>query len=364
MKSLAYQITKGILQSVALIGLILLILLFIYKIQNVIIYCIVSLILTLIGFPLVKFLKNKCRFSNLWATITTLMLFLLIITGFVLMFIPLISSQGESLSLLDTVAIEQNLITLFENISLFLESHGFNSAKLIKEYDVASKLNLEFIPELLNTMLNTISSFSMGLASVLFITFFFLKDQSSMSLNIESVLPKEYKKRLIISWVTIQDLLSRYFIGLMIQLLIIFVLYFIILLVFGVQNALIIAFLCAILNIIPYVGPLMGMILASILTMISGLGTDFQSEILPTTIYVMIGFIIVQGIDNNFSEPLIFSNSVKSHPLEIFLVILIAGFVFGITGMIVAIPMYTIIKVIAKTFFPNIKVIQLLTNKF
>jgi predicted PurR-regulated permease PerM len=96
--------------------------------------------------------------------------------------------------------------------------------------------------------------------------------------------------------------------------------------------------------------------------MLSNLGSDFQTVILPTTIYVLIGFWIVQVIDNNLSQPLIFSKSVSSHPLEIFLVILIAGFLSGILGMIIAVPLYTILKVIGKEFFPENKVIQLFTK--
>ena len=96
--------------------------------------------------------------------------------------------------------------------------------------------------------------------------------------------------------------------------------------------------------------------------MLSNIGSDFQTVILPTTIYVSLGFIIVQIIDNNFSSPIIFSKSVNSHPLEIFLVILIIGTLFGITGMIVAVPLYTILKVIGKEFVPDNKIIKILTK--
>ncbi|HRA73891.1 MAG TPA: AI-2E family transporter, partial [Flavobacterium sp.] len=136
----------------------------------------------------------------------------------------------------------------------------------------------------------------------------------------------------------------------------------IVLLIFGIPNLIIIAFLCAVLNIVPYIGPLIASILAAVLTMLSNLGSDFQTVILPTTIYVLIGFWIVQVIDNNLSQPLIFSKSVSSHPLEIFLVILIAGFLSGILGMIIAVPLYTILKVIGKEFFPENTVIKLLTK--
>ena len=128
-------------------------------------------------------------------------------------------------------------------------------------------------------------------------------------------------------------------------------LYTIILLIFGVKDAVVIAFLCAILNLIPYIGPLIGIVLMSFLTMTSYLGEDFSSIVIPKTIYVIIGYIIAQLIDNFFSQPYIFSNSVKSHPLEIFLIILVGGILFGIAGMILAIPTYTVLKVFLKVFF-------------
>jgi len=176
------------------------------------------------------------------------------------------------------------------------------------------------------------------------------------------LIPDSHEEQILNSVHKINHLLSRYFIGLLLQLSIVFVLYVIVLLIFGIPNLLIIAFLCAVLNIVPYIGPLIASILAAVLTMLSNLGSDFQTVILPTTIYVLIGFWIVQVIDNNLSQPLIFSKSVSSHPLEIFLVILIAGFLSGILGMIIAVPLYTILKVIGKEFFPENKVIQLFTK--
>jgi predicted PurR-regulated permease PerM len=129
-----------------------------------------------------------------------------------------------------------------------------------------------------------------------------------------------------------------------------------------VKDAVVIAFLCAILNLIPYIGPLIGIVLMSFLTMTSYLGEDFSSIVIPKTIYVIIGYIIAQLVDNFISQPYIFSNSVKSHPLEIFLVILTGGILFGITGLILAIPLYTVIKVFLKVFFSDNKLIKKLTK--
>ena len=355
-------IANGILRAISTIVLVALSLYFLYQIQSVLIYLIVALILTLIGNPILDFFKRRLKFKHVFATIATLLIFVFIIVGFIMMFIPLISSQGQNLSLLNTTEIEKNTLQLINQIAAFLESHNIDSIKILKESNLTSKINFNFIPNFLNAVLGTISSFGMGLASVLFITFFFLKDRLLFKDGAKKLIPDSHEDQILNSLDKINYLLSRYFIGLLLQLFIVFILYFIVLLVFGVSNAIVIAFLCAVLNIIPYVGPLIASILAAILTMIGNLGSDFQTQILPTTIYVLIGFWIVQIIDNNVSQPIIFSKSVSSHPLEIFLVILIAGFLFGILGMIIAVPLFTILKVIGKEFFPENKIIQLLTK--
>ena len=355
-------IASGILRSIGFLVLIGISLFFIYQIQAVIVYLIVSLILTLIGKPIMSFLKTRLRFPNTLATITTLMFFFLLIIGFISLFIPLILSQSESLSLLNTAEIEQNINQLIQQIVVFLDNHNVDSARFLKETNISSKIDFNFVPQLLNTILNTISSFGVGLASVFFITFFFLKDKAYFIENLKLLIPDSHEAPIINSLDKINHLLSRYFIGLLLQLGIVFVLYLIVLSIFGISNAFIIAFLCAVLNIIPYIGPLIASIIAAVLTMISHLGNDFQTETLPITIYILIGFWIVQLIDNNLSQPIIFSKSVSSHPLEIFLVILIAGFLSGIVGMVIAVPLYTILKVIGKEFFPNNVVIQLLTK--
>nr|WP_315208181.1 AI-2E family transporter [uncultured Flavobacterium sp.] len=355
-------ISNGIIRALLTTVFVGLILFFFYQIQSVLIYLVVSFILTLIGNPILDFFKKRLKFNHVFATIATLFIFILIIFGFIMMFVPLILSQGQNLSLLNTAEIEKNIVQLINQITVFLDNHQIDSAKVLKEANITSKINFNFIPNFLNTILGTISSLGVGLGSVLFITFFFLKDRLMFIVGAKKLIPDSHEDQILNSLEKINYLLSRYFIGLLLQLFIVFILYLIVLVIFGVPNAIVIGFLCAVLNIIPYIGPLIASFLAAILTMMSNLGSDFQSEILPTTIYVLIGFWIVQIIDNNLSQPIIFSKSVSSHPLEIFLVILIAGFLFGILGMIVAVPLYTILKVFGKEFFPDNKIIQLLTK--
>lgn len=355
-------IANGILRAIGFLVLAAVFLYVLYLIQSILVYLVVALILTLIGNPILDFFKKRLKFKHTWATMATLFIFILFIAGFLLMFIPLISSQGHNLSLLKTTEIEKNISQLMNQTATFLESHNIDSRQMLKEANITSKINFNFIPDFLNTVLGTISSIGIGLGSVLFITFFFLKDRLLFVTSAKKLIPDSQEEKILNSVHKINHLLSRYFIGLLLQLFIVFLLYVLVLFIFDIPNLFIIAFLCAVLNIVPYIGPLIASVLAAILTLLSNLGSDFQTEMLPTTIYVLIGFWIVQLIDNNLSQPIIFSKSVSSHPLEIFLVILIAGFLSGILGMVIAVPLYTILKVIGKEFIPENKVIKLLTK--
>jgi predicted PurR-regulated permease PerM len=356
------DIANGILKAITVLALICLALYFIYKIQIVIIYLIVAVIFSMIANPIIEFLRRRLKFSNSLAVVSTMMLFLLLITGLIMLFVPLITSQSTNLSLLDTKSIENRSIELYNQLSIYLSNHNIEINKIFKETDITSRLNFNFLTDFFNSIIGTISSFGVGLVSVFFISFFFLKDKVQFIVGMKKILPNDHEEQILNSIEKTRLLLTRYFLGLLLQLTIIFILYLIVLLIFGVENAIVIAFLCGLLNVIPYVGPFIASILAGILTMLSNIGNDFQDVILPTTIYVSIGFFIVQLIDNNISSPIIFSKSVNSHPLEIFLVILIIGILFGITGMIIAVPLYTTLKVIGKEFFPENKVIKILTK--
>ena len=355
-------ISNGILRAITILLTVALILFFIYKIQSVIIYIIIAAISSLIGRPIVLFLRRKLKFNSTLAAITTMVLFIGLLIGLVSMFIPLIADQGENLALLNTIEFNDNINDLYQQVVSYFEFNNIDVEQSIKDSGLLSKLDFSVIPTFLNSFIGGLGSFSIGLFSVLFISFFFLKDSKLFENGIMSFVSKNNEEKSKRSFSKIKDLLSRYFVGLIFQILILFVIYTIILLIFDIENAIVIAFLCALLNLVPYVGPLVSAFLMIMLSMSSNLGQSFSNVILPKTTYVMIGFVIAQLVDNFFSQPFIFSKSVKSHPLEIFLVIIIAGILFGIVGMIVAIPSYTAIKVVLKEFLSEYKIVNKLTK--
>lgn len=353
-------IANGILRALAILLGVFLLGYFILKIQSVIIYIIIAAILSLIARPIIIFLRRNLKFPNTIAVVTTMLLFLGIITGVIILFIPLITEQGKSLSLLQVDELQQNIQNIFNQITSYFSTRGIDVLDELKNVDFVSQF--EAIPNLLNYVLGTVGSLSVGLFSILFISFFFMKDSHLLKNGVMTIIPNGTETRFSKSLETINNLLSRYFIGLIFQISILFILYTIVLLIFGINNAVVIAFLCALLNLIPYVGPLIGAVIMLFLSMTSNIGQDFQTEILPTTIYVMIGYFIAQLVDNFVSQPVIFSKTTKSHPLEIFLIIIIGGLLFGIVGMITAVPLYTALKVILKEFLSENKIVKSLTK--
>lgn len=353
-------IANGILRALLIVTVILLLLFFLYKIQSVIVYLVIAGILSLIGRPLLKLLTEKLKLPRILGVVIVMAIFFLAIVGIISMFIPLIKEQGYNISLLNTDELRNRILNLFHEIDVFFAQRNIHLFKDLKNIDFTQ--NLASIPSLLNSLMSVVGSFSIGLFSVLFITFFFLKDSDIPSQIFHMLTPNDKEAKIAQSLRKINELLSRYFIGLIIQISILFTIYSITLLMFDIKSAVVIAFLCALLNLIPYLGPLIGGALMLLLTMTSSLEYDFQTHILPVTIYVLIGYIIAQLIDNFFSQPYIFSKSVKSHPLEIFLVIIVGGLLFGITGMVFAVPSYTVIKVVLKEFFPDNQIVKILTQ--
>src|SRR6056297_2029569 len=333
-------ISNGILRAIGILTGILIILYFFYIIRSVLAYLARAAVIALVGRPIVLFLRERLKLPNILAVVLAMVLMIGLIASIFALFVPLISEQSKNLSLLNMEELQKSINTLYREITAYVGISSNVVGNVIEEsrleQNILEGLNLNFIPNFLNSFLDVLSSLSIGLFSVLFISFFFLKDSKLFQNGLLIFVPNTKEKGTVNSINKINSLLSRYFVGLLLQIFILFVIYTIVLLVIGIENAIVIAFLCALFNIIPYIGPLIGGGLMIILTMTSNLGADFSEVILP--------------------------NSVKSHPLEIFLVIIIAGLLFGVVGMIVAVPGYTAIKVILKEFLAENKIVKKLTK--
>ncbi|TYA79068.1 AI-2E family transporter, partial [Seonamhaeicola marinus] len=139
------------------------------------------------------------------------------------LFIPLIIKQGQNLSLLNINELQSDIETLYTEIITYFDLHQIDVEQSLKDSNLFSKLDFSVIPNFLNSVISGLGSFSIGLFSVLFISFFFLKDSRLFENSILTLIPDNKETRWKASSEKIKDLLSRYFVGLIFQILILFI---------------------------------------------------------------------------------------------------------------------------------------------
>lgn len=362
MKLTGKIISLGLLRTLAVLGLLVIFLWFIFKIKILILYIGIAAVISLIGRPLLLFLKRRLKFNNTLAVIFTLLAVVAFVCLLLYIFVPIIVEQSKSIAEIDFEVVKRDLYELNMQASDYLGVEKINIIEAIKNSPAVENFDTELVPSFLDIFFKNFADFFIGLFAVLFLSFFLLKDQNLIPKAVTSFAKKGKEKRFLLVLNKIKELLSRYFLGLTFQILILALFYTLLLLIFDIKNALAIAIICAFLNIVPYIGPLIAWGLFLLVVLSNNLGADFSSQLLPKLGYVTLGYGIAQIFDNIISQPVIFGKSVRSHPLEIFIVILIGGYLFGIPGMILAVPVYTSIKVIAKEFLSEYKIVKRLTK--
>ncbi len=341
--------------------------------RSIIVYILVSGVLSIMGRPLVDLFSRiklgKWHFPQaLSALITLLIIWGAIITFFVI-FVPLVTRQINYFSTIDSKKIVQIAdvpINKLDNLLKTINPSISNSLS-IKDYinsKVSGILNIEVIKRFLGSLISTLGNVIIAIFSVTFITFFFLKDQHLFFESILMWIPDKYVENVTRALNSIKRLLTRYFIGIVIQSTCIMILIDIGMTIAGIdfQQALVMGLLLGILNVIPYVGPWIGLFIAITMGVASHINQDFQTVVVPLVYYMIIVEAITHLIDNVVFQPVIFSNSVRAHPLEIFIIVLASGYAAGIPGMILGIPGYTVIRVFAREFFYGFKAVQKITS--
>lgn len=340
---------------------------FVFVFTNVFIYLVISLILALLGMPIMKFITKfkigKFKINKGIAAILTIALFFMIIYTISITFLPPLISQITFLSNSNLHDVIYNISIYFPNLKKTISTFG--SEKQIMHSvstQIGQFINFQNVSYIFNNTLSYTGILLGGLFSVLFITFFFLKDEKIVIKSLLLITPSSFETEMIDIFRTSRKMLSNYFIGLFINVAFISVTVTTLMWLFGIQNALVIGCLAGVLNIIPYIGPIVTLLFAMLFG-ISGCIEYNHYELISTTITKIVIILIGTNlIDAMIIQPTIFSNTVKAHPLEIFLVVLMAAAIGGVIGMIVAIPTYTLLRIIAKEFLSHLKFFKKLTE--
>jgi predicted PurR-regulated permease PerM len=272
--------------------------------------------------------------------------------------------QADIISKIDVDTVISSVQPQIQNTSQWLKRVHVDQNELIQvlKVELSKLFNVGDVGSYVKTFLTGITDILVAIASIFFISFFLLKDGQIVDNVVDGLTPDKYLEKIKTIFNETKDLLTRYFVGIVIQVAIIMIVITVGLTILGIKNALLIGFLAGIFNIIPYVGPIFGGLIGLSLAASSQLELDPNINLTTFLITACIPFVVAQLLDNFLLQPLIFSKSVKAHPLEIFLVILAAGSLGGITGMILAMPVYSFVRIVAKEFFNGYKVVQELTK--
>ena len=340
---------------------------------SVVVYVLLAGVVSLIAKPL-KMMLAKIRIKghrapDWFLAILSILLILVIFCGIIAGLAPMVKEVISDVASVtgDTSlgAISSNLAELNAYlVKTFDLDPGFRIEVAIL-HQVKSLINVNIFGNVIGSVASALASFGIGLFSVVFIAFFFIRDEKLFSRIICALAPDRHEDEVAQSLSDVEHLLSRYFIGLIVEMSCVGLIDFLGLWAIArleLGTAIGIGFMAGLLNIIPYVGPLLGGVLGTIIAMTirycgagaCGLDIGFWGFL---AILVAV-FVLAQLVDNFILQPVIYSTSIQASPLEIFIVMLLAGTMGGILGMLTAIPAYTVVRVVAGRFFPQVKFIR------
>jgi len=330
---------------------------------------VVSLILNPLNLQLKKIRYKKFYIPSFVRAILLLTTFWFAIFIIAYLVFPLIVKEIYSLASINPQLLNEKISGPIENIRNFLYSLGLLSKEHINLSEfIVNKFLLTFnvsnIQNIFSNLFSLIIDIAVAVFVVTFIAFFLLKDDKLFSRTILLFVPSNYQTEVKHVLVCISNMLMRYFSGVVTDMIIVFILISIGMYITGlsINIAIMLGIVAAMFNIIPYVGPIISFSTGMIVGFLTYIQYDFADIILPQMIYMAIVYLIVNISDASIIQPFIYSNAIKAHPLEIFIVILSAGLLAGVIGMMLAIPGYMALRIIAKEFFYQFYIVKNLTK--
>ena len=353
-----------------LIGVLAIVSVLCWYFRSVLIYIILAFVVSLISLPLVR-LMRKVRIKDKSAPdwLLAILSILIVIVGLLLVVtqvIPVVVNIIREAAVFNDMNLSGSDISETVNgwvVGMFPSlGPDYDAISVILDY-LKNATSGFSITSLLGSVAGVVADLAIGLFAVVFISFFFVKDEKLFSRIVAALVPDHIEASVTDAIGDIEHLLSRYFVGLVLEMLGVALFNFLglwLIARIGANYALGIAFIAGILNIIPYVGPIIGEVLGVLLCLVLkyGAGVGLGVNIWIFALIVLAIMLGVQLIDNVVLQPLIYSTSIQASPLEIFIVMLMAGHVGGIVGMLAAIPTYTVIRVIAGRFFYDKKIVR------
>ncbi|MBR5200342.1 MAG: AI-2E family transporter [Alistipes sp.] len=356
--------TDKIIRGIATLIIIAAVVAVVGYLWHVVLYVVAAAVLAILGRPLVRILNSVSlfgrRMSRGIAAAITLVVIWIIAGGLLALFAPLILSKAYELAYLEWDSIKEVISQALLDVEVFLESNLPIDVPNLEDM-LREKFSSIFTPDMLEGVAGYALNAVIAFFSISFITFFFLREDGLFYKGVALFFPDKYHENVYRALDSITKLLSRYFAGLFVESIVLMTVISVVMMLFGMgaSDALIIGLVMGVMNVVPYAGPVIGATISMLLSML----TPIDGDIMFTIVVLASTIIIVKVIDDFIIQPTLYSERVQAHPLEVFLVILAAGFIGGVWGMLLAIPMYTILRVFAREFLSEYSIVQKLTNQ-
>lgn len=354
-------INKNLLLGVLGLGFFVAFVVFFYQI---LIYIAIAAFLSFLGAPIVSFLSKikigKFRIPKFLSALITLALMLAIIISFMAIFVTIAIYESKILSQINV----QVLIDVFgesiEKLQYFLVQY-----KIISEHepieDIISNYFLQIIQiidfeKFFSNLISTTKKIAIAFLVICLSAFFFLKDDYLLRHFIMRMTPIGFQNRMDRILTASRRIIVRYFWGLVLDASIVFILVTIVMYIVGVQNAFLLGMIAGILNVIPYIGPLLSLLLGTFIAVTNELYFEPSNVDTFFIIKIAISYVVINIIDGSLLQPTIYGRVVKTHPLEIFFIVLMSAQIAGIPGMILAIPTYSVLRIFIREFILAVRI--------
>lgn len=307
-----------------------------YVAQTILIPLLIALILAMLIYPIVDLLE-QWKIPRIISIIISFIIVITIIGGILTFFSTQFASLFENIQVFEK-NIQELIIKINSFVSENLSSLGVN----IEDIYESEKGNiLETSTSIIGSVISSSSSFFAYTGLVIIYTFLFLLYRTSFKQFVLSFYSGEKRKETETIIDQVQKIAQKYFFGLFLIILIVGTLNGTGLWIIGIDYPFLFGYFAALLTIVPYIG-----------TTIGGTLPFLYALIFHESIWMPIGVVIlysgIQNLEGNLLTPKIVGNQVSLNPFFALLALIIGGFMWGIAGMILFIPLTAIFKVICE----------------
>ena len=358
--------SQTVLKFLAGAAVVAAVLFLVWYFSAIVVYILVSAVLAVMGRPLVKRISalhmRRWQVPRSIAALVTLVVIWTVVAVLCALFVPLVFNKINQLAGVDFSAVVSSIGDPVARAQHNLQQLFASSVSVVLSGGLRLVIDLESLNSLFSSVIGMVFSSDIAVFSISFITFFFLKEDDLFYTMVTGVFPERYRDSITRALDSVTLLLGRYFTGILSESLLLMFAVSLVMMLFGMKaaDAFFIGLVMGVMNVVPYAGPLIG----GVISVLVGILTPIEGTSVGHTVFVITASLLaIKGLDDFVLQPTLYSERVKAHPLEIFLVILFAGSFAGILGMLLAIPSYTVLRVFAKEFFSQFAWVRRLTEK-